>query len=304
MMAEVSGAVNTSPHAGLESYPGWGYPVLASRGLDAGTVRRLAERTAAASRYLSALFSYEPRFALLVLGPQDWASRSLDLVYGMPGYEQGNLLVAGTGNRFWEESLELIRAGAPDYLPGLSAVYGTAEGEIDLAPFFDLLPVHELAHAFVNDGPLRLPRRWLDEFECNLAMHGYVAAEEPGQLPALITFPAAIAAIEPPGTAYRNLADFDTYHAGNMDPWNYGWYRAGSPSRRRGCTTAPGRARHAACRTPSCRGPLAPMTRTSATRSWCACSTRPIPPSGTSRATGSDESPDSSAGTSLSPAGG
>lgn len=225
MMAEVSGAVNTSPHAGLESYPGWGYPVLASRGLDAGTVRRLAERTAAASRYLSALFSYEPRFALLVLGPQDWASRSLDLVYGMPGYEQGNLLVAGTGNRFWEESLELIRAGAPDYLPGLSAVYGTAEGEIDLAPFFDLLPVHELAHAFVNDGPLRLPRRWLDEFECNLAMHGYVAAEEPGQLPALITFPAAIAAIEPPGTAYRNLADFDTYHAGNMDPWNYGWYQ-------------------------------------------------------------------------------
>jgi hypothetical protein len=225
VMAEMSGAVNTGPHAGLESHPGWGYPVLASRGLEAGTVRRLAERTAAASRYLSALLRYEPRFALLVLGPQDWDSRSPDLVYGMPGYDRGNLLVAGTGNRFWEESLGLIGAGAPGYVPGLSAVYGTAEGEIDLAPFFDLLPVHELAHAFVNDGPLRLPRRWLDEFECNLAMHGYVAAEEPGQLPALITFPAAIAAIEPPGTGYRNLADFDTYHAGNMDPWNYGWYQ-------------------------------------------------------------------------------
>jgi hypothetical protein len=224
-MAEMSGAVNTGPHAGLESHPGWGYPVLASPGLDVGTVSRLAARTSAASRYMSALFSYEPRFALLVLGPQDWDSRSPNLVYGMPGYEQGNLLVAGTGNRFWAESLELIRAGAPDHLPSLSAVYGTAEGEIDLTPFFDLLPVHELAHAFVNDGPLRLPRRWLDEFECNLAMHGYVAAEEPGQLPALITFPAAIAAIEPPGTGYRNLADFDTYHAGNMDPWNYGWYQ-------------------------------------------------------------------------------
>ena len=224
-MAELSGEVNTGPHAGLESHPGWGYPVFASRGLDAGTVSLLAARTAAASRYLSALLRYEPRFALLVLGPQDWASRSPNLVYGMPGYEQGNLLVAGTSNRFWEESLELITAGAPDHLPGLSAVYGTAEGGIDLSPFFDLLPVHELAHAFVNDGPLRLPRRWLDEFECNLAMHGYVAAEEPGQLPALITFPAAIAAIEPPGSWHRGLADFDTYHAENMEPWNYGWYQ-------------------------------------------------------------------------------
>ena len=224
-MAEMSGAVSTGPHAGLESHPGWDYPVLASRGLDAGTVSRLAARTAAASRYLSALFSYEPRFALLVLGPEDWDSRSPGLVYGMPNYEQGNLLIAGTSNRFWEESLELIKAGAPDRLPGLSAVYGTGDGGIDLTPFFGLLPVHELAHAFVNDGPLRLPRRWLDELECNLAMHGYVAAEEPGQLPALITFPAAIAAIEPPGTGYRMLADFDTYYAGNMDPWNYGWYQ-------------------------------------------------------------------------------
>ena len=223
-MAEMSGAVNTGPHAGLESHPGWDYPVLATRGLEAGTVSRLARRTAAASRYLSALFNYEPRFALLVLGPQDWDSRSPHGVYGMPQYEQGNLLVAGTANRFWEESLDLIKAGAPDRLPGLSAVYGAAGGGIDLTPFFDLLPVHELAHAFVNEGPLRMPRRWLDEFECNLLMHGYVAAEEPGQLPVLTTFPAAIAAIEPPSTGYRILADFDAY-AGSMDPWNYGWYQ-------------------------------------------------------------------------------
>jgi hypothetical protein len=224
-MTEMSGTVDSGPHAGLESHPGWDYPVLASRGLEAGTVSRLARRTAAAFRYLSALFRYRPRFALLVLGPEDWGSRSPDLVYGMPGYEHGNLLVAGTSNRFWEESLDLIAAGAPGHLPRLSAVYGAAGGGIDLTPFFELLPVHELAHAFVNDGPLRLPRRWLDEFECNLLMHGYVAAEEPGQLPALITFPAAIAAIEPPATGYRSLADFDTHYAGNMDPWNYGWYQ-------------------------------------------------------------------------------
>ena len=55
-------------------------------------------------------------------------------------------------------------------------------------------------------------------------MHGYVAAGEPGQLPVLTTFPAAIAAIEPPGTGYRSLADFDP-PAGDMDPWNYGWYQ-------------------------------------------------------------------------------
>jgi hypothetical protein len=224
-MTGMSGAVDTGPHAGLESHPGWDYPVLASRGLAAGRVSRLATRTAAASRYLSALLDYRPRVALLVLGPEDWGSRAPDLVYGMPGYQQGNLLVAGATNRFWEESLDLITAGAPDHLPGLSAVYGAAGGGIDLTPFFDLLPVHELAHAFVNDGPRRLPRTWLDEFACNLLMHGYVAAEEPGQLPALITFPAAIAALEPPGTGYRVLADFDSHGAANMDPWNYGWYQ-------------------------------------------------------------------------------
>jgi hypothetical protein len=223
-MAEMSGAIDTGPHAGLEPHPGWDFPVLATRGLDAGTVNRLAGRTAAASRYLSGLFDHELRVALLVLGPEDWDSRSPNLVYGMPGYAQGNLFVAGTTNKFWEESLGLIKAGAPGHLPGLSAVYGAAGGGIDLTPFFDLLPVHELAHAFFNDGPRCLPRKWLNEFECNLLMHGYVAAEEPGQLPVLTTFPAAVAAIEPPGTGYRSLADFDTF-AENMDPWNYGWYQ-------------------------------------------------------------------------------
>ena len=224
-MAEASVAVNTAPHAGLESRAGWDYPVFASRGLEAATVSRLARRAAAASRYLAALFDYQPQFALLVLGPDDWDSRSSHPVYGMPNYEQGNLFVAGTSNRFWEGFLDLIAAGAPDHLPGLSAVYGAAGGGIDLSPFFDLLPVHELAHAFVNDGPLRLPRKWLDELACNLALHGYAAAEEPGQLPVLVALPAAVAAIEPPGTGYSTLADFDTYYAENMDPWNYGWYQ-------------------------------------------------------------------------------
>jgi hypothetical protein len=214
-MLELSAAVNIGPHAGLESHLGRGYPVLASNGLDRGTVNRLAQHTAAAYRYLAALFDYRPNFALVPLGPGDWVFRSPYPVYGMPK----------DSNTFLEESLALIEAGAPDHFPDLSTVYSAAGGATDLGPFFDLLPVHELAHAFVNDGPLHLPRRWLDEFECNLLMHGYVAAEEPTQLPVLVTFPAAIAAIEAPGTGYRSLADFDTYYAENMDPWNYGWYQ-------------------------------------------------------------------------------
>lgn len=72
---------------------------------------------------------------------------------------------------------------------------------------------------------VHLPRLWLSELSCNLALHDYVVSEEPSLLPALETFPAALAACNPGRFRYRSLADFEARYAFGMDALNYGWYQ-------------------------------------------------------------------------------
>jgi hypothetical protein len=92
-------------------------------------------------------------------------------------------------------------------------------------PFFELLAIHELTHVFLDHGRVDLPRLWLAELACNLDLHGYVASEEPNQLPVLETLPLAIAACDPERVTYRSLADFEERYAFGMDPLNYAWYQ-------------------------------------------------------------------------------
>jgi hypothetical protein len=74
-----------------------------------------------------------------------------------------------------------------------------------------LLAVHEMGHGFHQAGGVRFPRLWLTEFFCNLCLHTYVAEDEPGALPMLEAFPAAISAVPPERVQYSNLATFEPY---------------------------------------------------------------------------------------------
>jgi len=140
-------------------------------------------------------------------------------------YRSANLILAATTNPFWAALVDVIDEDAPEHAATVAEVYGSRDGRVDLAPFFDLLAVHELTHVFLEHRRAHLPRLWLTELTCNLALHNYVASEEPSLLPVLETFPAALAACHPSRFRYRSLADFEARYAFGMEPLNYGWYQ-------------------------------------------------------------------------------
>jgi len=57
----------------------------------------------------------------------------------------------------------------------LLATYPDGAGGVNLQPFFDLITIHELGHAFEVLGDLRLPTFLLSEIFVNLAMHSFIA---------------------------------------------------------------------------------------------------------------------------------
>jgi len=141
----------------------------------------------------------------------------------MPNYEAGNLIVAGEESSFWGSFVDMIKDASPSLLKEAQTTYGS-DGTIDLAPFFDLLAVHELAHIFHDQVPFHFPRAWLTEFFANLCLHAYVASVEPEQLSTLETFPRLIVALGPDNFRHRTLEAFEALYT-KVGPQNYGWYQ-------------------------------------------------------------------------------
>jgi len=117
--------------------------------------------------------------------------------------------------------------------PLLKRTYADPDGKLRLRRFFDLLVVHELAHAFDHEALGTLPALWLSEVFDNLALHAFVAALRPSELTNLTAFPAAQRRI---GVfelmlrlrGHRSLEEFELhYPVGTEKPMsgaNYGWY--------------------------------------------------------------------------------
>jgi hypothetical protein len=201
--------------------PGFGLPVLASPGTEA-QARAVARRAEAAYAFLAERFGAAPAVALFVLSERHWVAFGGAEPFGMPHFGDGILYVAGEPARFWAGLAEAL-AGAPaDQREAVARVYGGG-GDLDLRPFFDLLVVHELTHAFVGGLPYGFGRRWLEELFCNLALHTFVAAAEPAELDRLTVFPRAYLSLD--DSAFQHdLRYFDEVYSG-MSPENYAWYQ-------------------------------------------------------------------------------
>jgi hypothetical protein len=72
-----------------------------------------------------------------------------------------------------------LRATSPRGYAKLLTTYPNRAGGLDLQPFFDLITIHELGHAFEVLGDLRFPTFWLSEIFVNLALHAFVATRLP-----------------------------------------------------------------------------------------------------------------------------
>jgi hypothetical protein len=208
--------------ATIESFP---FPVFASLGYE-DQASIVAARCYRAFEHLGGLFSVSPEFHLKALNQADWDSHTTYPTFGMPHYTfyTRSLTVAVEPGEFWTSFVELIRNSSADAYDELESVYGRIGDEINVSKFFDLLVVHELAHAVHHQGKCEFSRKWIKELFCNLCLHDYIASIEPQELPVLEAFPRLMAEVDPSDFQYQSLEDLEAIYD-NMPPQNYGWYQ-------------------------------------------------------------------------------
>jgi hypothetical protein len=214
-------------YSSLHVLTGYAFPVYASPETQA-RAQTIAARCERAYRFLSHTLHPAPEIRVLVLASEDWERFTGSPLFGVPQtINMHTVVVAGQDSELWK-----LIVPPREYLPPTTAhtidtVYSQADGSVSIAPYMDLLPVHEIGHLFIdqaaNTFDFHLPRRWLIELFCNLCLHAYVVKEEPGEMERLTAFPQALIALGYRHLAHTNLDDFEQVYAG-MEPPNFVWY--------------------------------------------------------------------------------
>ena len=200
--------------------------------------RAAADVAADAYVYFRRLFSgIEPDIAIIVADEADWESRQ---PYGLPFFNDDDgqirpgivVMPAGSGD-FWIAMGQDLREASPRDYPRLLATYPDGAGGLDLQPFFDLVIIHELGHAFEVLGELRLPTFWLGEIFANLCLHAFIATRQPRSLDTL----EVLSTVGAQSTrldarmrteGYSTLEELEDHYTGGNDPMsplNYVWYQ-------------------------------------------------------------------------------
>ena len=216
-----------------------GYP-FEVRYSDGSLVRARASADVAADAYVyfSRLFSgVEPDITVIVADETDWISRQ---PYGLPFFNDDDgqvrrgivVMPAGRGD-FWIAMGQDLHEASPHDYTRLLATYPDGAGGLDLQPFFDLVTIHELGHAFEVLGDLRLPPFWLGEIFANLALHAFVVTKRPKSLNTLEVLSTVGAqstrlSARMRAEGYSTLEDLEAHYTGGddpMNPLNYVWYQ-------------------------------------------------------------------------------
>ncbi|TDE15651.1 hypothetical protein [Dyadobacter psychrotolerans] len=179
--------------------------------------------------FYSTQLQFTPSVTLLILSPQDWNKHTKFPFYGMPHYTSNKtLIVASEDNDYWKSMIPALDKMSKEQADLITSAYSDKKGGLNMEPFFDLLAIHELGHAYHNQGGLVMQRRWMGELFPNILLHTYIAENEPGLLPALTAFPKMVVATTEKSTLkYTTLQDLETYYneIGPKFPQNYGWYQ-------------------------------------------------------------------------------
>jgi len=213
--------IDVTKHHGLASLPGFPFEVRTSASTreQAG---RLAGRCARAYSFLGDMLAFRPRCALVVLSRADWSERASNPAYVMPYYDAGNLFLQGEPSDLTARLEEVTGAAPPAAAEELNQVYGT--GADRLAPFADMLVVHELAHAFHDGVPFVFPRSWLMELFADMALYAFAVAEEPGRRLHVETLPRVALEYGLLKPVARDLRYFEAFYPA-IEPLTYVWYQ-------------------------------------------------------------------------------
>ncbi|WP_242929105.1 hypothetical protein [Pontibacter vulgaris] len=190
----------------------------------------IATRVDKAMSYYQQLLGFKPTVTLLILSPDDWTKyTNVPVVYGMPHYaDDKTLVMAAEDNAFWKSFIPPLDQLPQDLSDQLKSAYQDEKGNLSMQPFFDLLALHELGHAFHFQAGLNMQRKWLGELFANTLLHTYVAEKEPKSLPALTLFPQMVVGSGAKEYTYTSLHDVDQRYdeIGQKHPKNYGWYQS------------------------------------------------------------------------------
>ena len=179
--------------------------------------------------FYSATINFTPKVTLLVLSPTDWNTYTHFPVYGMPHYPNAEtLVVASEDNDFWKSMLPPLDQLTEDLAQNVSNTYVDNEGNLTMRGFFDLLAIHELGHAYHEQGKLTMQRKWIGELFSNMFLHNYIAEKKPELLPALTIFPQMVVnSTNKADLKYTTLSEFEEHYGliASQSPQNYGWYQ-------------------------------------------------------------------------------
>ncbi|MGZ8536881.1 MAG: hypothetical protein ACXWV9_01400 [Flavisolibacter sp.] len=130
----------------------------------------IALRIEKAISFHKELLDFKPEVTLVILSARDWKTYTTEpVVYGMPHYNEKNkrLIVAAEDNAFWKSMVPSLDQLPEDLRTPIQTTYKSSEGNLTMQPFFDLLAIHELGHAFHMQGGLTIQRNWLGELFTN-----------------------------------------------------------------------------------------------------------------------------------------
>jgi hypothetical protein len=166
---------------------------------------------------LDAPFSFD----LYVLDEDEWADHAGIPEYGIPHADpETNKIVLGAQpatlfGSVWEQFSPDVTEGSRD---AMRRIYGDPPL---LEAFADLVLVHELTHLVPRGHSL--PTMWHEELFADLGTVGYLATEEPDELPVYMTFRRAGCDVPSSRFPYSAAMDIaNSFEAGGFA--NYVWY--------------------------------------------------------------------------------
>jgi hypothetical protein len=213
----------------LDSLDGYKTKVFFSIGNDE-RAKIVAERMDKVLDFYKKIIEFEPEVTLLILSPADWSKFTNFPVYGMAHCIDNfkTLIIASENNDFWNSFIPPIDQLPKELADKIKATYVGENGDLTMQPFFDLLAIHELGHAYHKQAGLNVQRKWMGELFANILLHTYIAENEPEQLSVLTVFPQMVIAGGKEGFKYTTLADIEERYVEILKeyPKNYGWFQS------------------------------------------------------------------------------
>jgi len=194
--------------------------MVVSRGAES-RAEELATRAERARAWLADQLGAPFSFDLYVLDEADWADHTEVPEYGVPhaNPDTGKVVLgAQPATLFGSVCAQFWPDVSVDSRAAMHGVYGDPPA---LEAFADLILVHELLH-LVPRGQ-SLPTMWHEELFADLGTVGYLASEEPDELPVFMTFMHAGRDVPPERFPYSAAMDIaNGFEIGGFA--NYVWY--------------------------------------------------------------------------------